>query len=273
MNNLISCNLMGGLGNQMFQAGHALSQGWKHNRETVFIPRSWTPMQGKQTSHYRENIFRNLKFVDNIDGFTKVHEGPWEFSEINPVEDNTVFEGYFQSGKNLLGFNDKIREIFGPTEQFISEITQKYPQLIQENTASIHIRFGDYKENPHIHPSVSKEYLDKALEMIGSYSHLFLFGDDKEWLSNNFPGDNITLVNEDDYVDMWMMSLCKNNIISNSTFSWWSAFLNKNINKKVIAPSIWFGPSGPQKYYDMYEPDWTKMDVIYSEGELKPKNN
>ena len=117
---------MGGLGNQMFQAGHALSQGWKHNRETVFIPRSWTPMQGKQTSHYRENIFRNLKFVDNIDGFTKVHEGPWEFSEINPVEDNTVFEGYFQSGKNLLGFNDKIRETFGPTEQFISEITQKY---------------------------------------------------------------------------------------------------------------------------------------------------
>ena len=169
-------------------------------------------------------------------------------------------------------FNDKIRETFGPTEQFISEITQKYPQLNQDNTVSIHIRFGDYKQNPHIHPSVSKEYLDKALEMIGSYSHLFLFGDDKEWLSNNFTGDNITLVNEPDYVDMWMMSLCKNNIISNSTFSWWSAFLNKNINKKVIAPSIWFGPSGPQNYYDMYEPDWTKMDVVYSEGELKPTN-
>ena len=263
---------MGGLGNQMFQAGHALAQGWKHNRETVFIPRSWTPMQGRETFHYRENIFRNLKFVDNIDGFTKVHEGPWEFSEINPVEDNTVFEGYFQSGKNLLGFNDKIRETFGPTEQFISEIIQKYPQLNQDNTVSIHIRFGDYKQNPHIHPSVSKEYLDKALEMIGSYSHLFLFGDDKEWLSNNFTGDNITLVNEADYVDMWMMSLCKNNIIPSSTFSWWSAFLNKNINKKVIAPSIWFGPSGPQKYYDMYEPDWTKMDVIYSDGELKPTN-
>ena len=162
--------------------------------------------------------------------------------------------------------------MFGPTEQFTSEITQKYPQLNQENTVSIHIRFGDYKQNPHIHPSVSKEYLDKALEMIGSYSHLFLFGDDKQWLSNNFTGDNVTLVNEDDFVDMWMMSLCKNNIIPNSTFSWWSAFLNKNINKKVIAPSIWFGPSGPQKYYDMYEPDWTKMEVIYSDGELKPKN-
>ena len=272
MGNLISCNLMGGLGNQMFQAAHALAQGWKNNRETVFIPRSWTPMQGKDTSHYKDNVFRGLKFVDNIDGFAKVHEGPWEYSEVNPVEDNTVFEGYFQSGKNLLGFDEKIQELFGPTEEFIKQIYEKYPQLNQDNTVSIHIRFGDYKQNPHIHPSVSKEYLDKALEMIGPYSHLFLFGDDKEWLGKNFNGENIILVDEDDYVDMWMMSLCKTNIIPNSTFSWWSAFLNKNKNKQIISPSIWFGPSGPQNYYDMFQPDWTKLEVTYVDGELKPKN-
>jgi hypothetical protein len=162
--------------------------------------------------------------------------------------------------------------LFGPTEEFIKQIYEKYPQLNQDNTVSIHIRFGDYKQNPHIHPSVSKEYLDKALEMVGPYSHLFLFGDDKEWLGKNFNGENITLVDEDDYVDMWMMSLCKNNIIPNSTFSWWSAFLNKNKNKQIISPSIWFGPSGPQNYYDMFQPDWTKLEVIYVDGELKPKN-
>lgn len=271
MGNLISCNLMGGLGNQMFQAAHALCQGWKNDRETVFIPRSWTPMQGKDTSHYKDNVFRELKFVDNIDGFTQVHEGPWEFSEVNPVEGNTVFEGYFQSGKNFLGFDEKIQNVFGPTEDFIKDIFTKYPQLNQDNTVSIHIRFGDYKQNPHIHPSVSKEYLDKALEMVGPYNHLFLFGDDQEWLRQNFNGENITLVNEDDYVDMWMMSLCEKNIIPNSTFSWWSAFLNKNKNKKVICPSIWFGPSGPQNYYDMFQNDWIKLDVEYINGELKPK--
>jgi hypothetical protein len=183
-----------------------------------------------------------------------------------------LFDGYFQSAKNFLGFDDKIKKLFGPNEEFISKIYQKYPQLNLENTVSIHIRFGDYKQNPHIHPSVSKEYLDKALEMIKDYQHLFLFGDDQEWLSQNFYGENITLINEEDYVDMWIMSLCKHNIIPNSTFSWWAAFLNKNNNKKIIVPSIWFGPNGPQNYYDMYESDWTKMDVVYSDGELKPKN-
>jgi len=272
MSNLISCNLMGGLGNQMFQAAHALAQGWKHNRKTVFIPKSWTSMQGRDTSNYRNNIFSGLNFVDNIDGFVKVHEGPWEFTEINPVIDNTVFDGYFQSGKNFLGFDDKIKKLFGPNEEFISKIYQKYPQLNLENTVSIHIRFGDYKQNPHIHPSVSKEYLDEALKMIKDYQHLFLFGDDKEWLLQNFYGENITLINEEDYVDMWIMSLCKHNIIPNSTFSWWAAFLNKNNNKKIIVPSIWFGPNGPQNYYDMYQSDWTKLEVIYSDGELKPKN-
>lgn len=271
MTKLISCNLMGGLGNQMFQISHALSQGWKHGRRTVFVPKSWTPMQGKNTENYTKNIFKKLEFVDNIDGFTKVHEGPWEYSIVNPVEENTVFEGYFQSSKNFLGYDSRIKEVFSPTEEFITEVTSKYPELNLNNTLSLHIRFGDYKQNPHIHPSVSKDYLDEALNLVENYTHLFLFGDDKNWLSENFKGENITLVDEDDYIEMWIMSLCKNNIISNSTFSWWGAFLNKNENKRVYVPSMWFGPSGPQNYKDMYESDWIKIEVDYINGELKPK--
>jgi hypothetical protein len=263
---------MGGLGNQMFQAAHALAQGWKHERESVFLPKSWTPMQGRETSHYKQTVFRNLHFVESIDGFTKVHEGPWEFTEVNPVEGDTVFEGYFQSGKNFLGYDERIIDMFGPTGGFVLEMKEKYPQLNLDNTVSIHIRFGDYKQNPHIHPSVSKEYIDKALSMVNEYSHIFLFGDDKNWLTENFGGENVTLIDEEDYADMWIMSLCKNNIISNSTFSWWAAFLNKNPNKKVLVPSIWFGPSGPQNYKDMFQPDWTKIEVDYINGELKPKN-
>jgi hypothetical protein len=85
---------MGGLGNQLFEAAHALSQGFKHNREVVFIPRSWTPGQGRGAENYVDNVFRNLKFVDNLDGFTRVSEGPFEYSEVNPLEENTVFDGY-----------------------------------------------------------------------------------------------------------------------------------------------------------------------------------
>lgn len=264
---------MGGLGNQMFQASHALAQSWKHNRKAIFLPKSWTPMQGRDTSTYKENIFRKLEFTNTLDGFTKVHEGPWEFSDINPVVGNTVFEGYFQSGKNFFGYDEKIIDYFGPPTDFIEKIKEKYPELEKQNTVSIHIRFGDYKQNPHIHPSVSKEYIDKALSLVGEYEHLFLFGDDKDWLSKHYKKNNTTLIDEEDYIDLWIMSLCKTNIISNSTFSWWAAFLNKNQNKKVFVPSIWFGPSGPQNYKDMYQPEWTKIEVEYINGELKPKNN
>jgi hypothetical protein len=91
-------------------------------------------------------------------------EGPWEYSEI--VADwtrPTEFYGYFQSSKNFLGYDQYIQEIFSPTQKFKEEIYEKYPQMNQDNTVSIHIRLGDYKNNPHIHPSISIEYINRAL--------------------------------------------------------------------------------------------------------------
>ena len=268
MSNLISCNLMGGLGNQIFQAAHALSQGMKHNREVVFVPRSWTPMQGRDAHNYVNNIFRNLKFVDNIDGFEKVTEGPWEYSEVNPSENNTTFDGYFQSSKNFHGFDDHIRTVFSPTEEFISEMYQKHPELNQENTLSVHIRRGDCFMNPDIHPIATEKYVKRALKEIGNYSHVFVFSDDKNWVKENLKFENVTYVEDEDYRELWLMSLCKNHIIVNSTFSWWGSFLNSNTNKKIVAPSIWFGPRGPQNYKDIYESNWIVLDVKYENGWL-----
>ena len=268
MSNLISCNLMGGLGNQIFQAAHALSEGIKYNREVVFVPQSWTPMQGRQASNYVNNIFRNLKFVESIEGFEKVMEGPWEFSEVFPKDHNTVFDGYFQSSKNFFGFDEKIRKIFSPTEKFVSEMYEKYPELNQENTLSIHIRRGDCFMNPDIHPIANEKYVERALKEIGEYTHVFVFSDDKNWVKDNLKFDNVTYVDDEDYREMWLMSLCKNNIIVNSTFSWWGSFLYKNTNKKIVAPSIWFGPRGPRNYKDIYEPYWTVIDVKYEDGWL-----
>lgn len=268
MSNLISCNLMGGLGNQIFQAAHALAQGMKYNREVVFVPHSWTPMQGRQTSNYVNNVFRNIKFVDNIDGFEKVVEGPWEYIDVFPKDHNTVFDGYFQSSKNFLGYDEEIKKIFSPTEEFINEMVEKYPQLKQEDTLSIHIRRGDCFMNPDIHPIANEKYVERALNEIGNYSHVFVFSDDKDWVKQNLVFENVTYVEDEDYREMWLMSMCKNHIIVNSTFSWWGSFLNTNPNKKIIAPSIWFGPRGPQNYKDIYEKNWTVLEVKYEDGWL-----
>ena len=136
MSNLISCNLMGGLGNQMFQAAHALAQAIKLNREAVFVPRSWTPMQGRQTENYLNNIFRNMKFVESIEGFEKVSEGPWEYIDIFAKDHDTVFDGYFQSTKNWFGYEDKVREMFEPPKELVDEFYSKYPQLNNSETLS-----------------------------------------------------------------------------------------------------------------------------------------
>ena len=268
MSNLISCNLMGGLGNQIFQAAHALSQGMKLNRDVVFVPHSWTPMQGRQTSNYINNIFRNLKFIDSIEGFEKVVEGPWEYSEVPAKDHNTVFDGYFQSSKNFFGFDDEIRKNFSPTEEFITEMYEKYPQLNQENTLSIHIRRGDCFMNPDIHPIANEKYVERALKEIGEYTHVFVFSDDKDWVKENLKFDSVTYVDDEDYREMWLMSLCKNHIMVNSTFSWWGTFLNPNPNKKIVVPSIWFGPRGPQNYKDIYESNWIVLEVKYENGWL-----
>ena len=145
---------------------------------------------------------------------------------------------------------------------------QKHPELKQENTLSVHIRRGDCFMNPDIHPIASEKYIERALKEVGEYSHVFVFSDDKEWVKENLKFDNVTYVEDEDYKEMWLMSLCKNNIIVNSSFSWWGSFLNKNINKTVVAPSIWFGPRGPRNYSDIYEPYWKVIEVKYEDGWL-----
>jgi hypothetical protein len=226
-------------------------------------------MQGRQTKNYVNNIFRNLKFIDEYPNpYHIVNEGSWEYSEINPNEQNTIFDGYFQSSKNFLGFDDEIKKIFSPTEEFVNEMYLKYPELNQENTLSIHIRRGDCFINPDIHPIANENYVNMALNEIGDYTHVFIFSDDKKWVKENLKFKNVTYIDDEDYKEMWLMSLCKNHIMVNSTFSWWATFLNKNPNKKIVAPSIWFGPRGPKNYKDIYESNWIILNVKYEDGWL-----
>jgi hypothetical protein len=83
------------------------------------------------------------------------------------------------------------------------------------------------------------------------------FSDDPTKCKELFSKKNITYLNlEKDYLDMYAMSYCANNIIANSSFSWWGAWLNRNKNKKIVAPKIWFGPKGPQDYQDIYCNEW-----------------
>ena len=89
-----------------------------------------------------------------------------------------------------------------------------------------------------------------------------VFSDDIEWCRSNFHGDKFVFVEDQkDYEDLYYMSLCKHNIICNSTFSWWSAWLNNNADKKIISPKKWFGPGyATHELSDLTPKGWTIID-------------
>jgi hypothetical protein len=88
---------------------------------------------------------------------------------------------------------------------------------------------------------------------------IILFSNDIDWCKKNLILDGKELIyieNNFDYIDLWMMSLCENNIIANSSFSWWGAWLNKNNNKIVVAPKKWFGNALQHNTKDLYPEKW-----------------
>jgi hypothetical protein len=261
--------LMGGLGNQMFQISNAICRGWKNNIPAFFRCVASTPMQANQPTKYVDNIFRNINF-SHFTSQTNVVYAPWEFVDLeynwnSPIE----FYGYFQSSKNFLGYGEKLKDLFEPTKNFIEKIENNFPEIKKEITVSIHVRRGDYLTIDTVLPVVDKSYIDECLKMIGDYDHLFIFSDDVNWVKENLIYDNSTVVDSlEDYEDLWFISLCKINIMSNSSFSWWGTFLNRIPNKATYVPSIWFGPDGEKNYSDIYEDNWIKIKVDYKNGKL-----
>lgn len=189
--------------------------------------------------------------------------------EILKTPDNIYLIGYFQSWKY---FND-IRSIL------IKELQPKFPIIGKNNeilttirdcnSVSIHIRRGDYftnKENRELFEVYNLEYFQKAIQLIKTKINniqLFLFSDDINWVKNNFKVDEeIYYIEKQDerqtIIDLYLMSNCKHNIISNSSFSWWGAWLNNNPEKIVIAPKKWLN-SDDYNIKDLLPPNWIRI--------------
>jgi hypothetical protein len=249
----------------MFQIAHAYSQSLKNNIECFFLKNSYTPMQASQPTKYLDNIFSKVKFVDSLPSDPRiVYEHGFNYSclNVNWSVDN-MFHGYFQSSKNFNEHISEVIELFEPSDKFLKFMEEKYPILFtNQETVSIHIRRGDYLSIPHVLPTIDISYVKKCMNLFDHNTIFFIFSDDIPWIKSNFEFKNCHIpIGLEDYESLWFMSLCNHNIISNSSFSWWSAFLNKNKEKKVYVPNIWFGNNGPNPYDDIYEKNWNQVQV------------
>jgi hypothetical protein len=239
--NFITVKLMGGLGNYLFQLSSAYSVSLRENKELICDVNDINI--GHSNYHiYKSNIFRNVRF-DTVTSHEVYYEPKFEYSEIPKINNNVKLVGYFQSEKYFKQYEQEIRNFFSIDDETLIKIKNKYSNIIDSNTCSIHVRRGDYLRFSDIHTVLNIEYYKKSISVIGEDKLYLIFSDDIEWCQENFEfiKNKIFITDNEDYVDLYLMSMCKNNIIANSSFSWWGAWLNQNKNKIVISPSNWFG--------------------------------
>jgi len=275
---MIYCELMGGLGNQLFQIFATSAYAFKHDRTFAFPD---SKIIGNRPTPYWSNFLSSLVqyTTSSTQSFDiRFNESGFHYQEIPEFEKNEsiYIVGYYQSYKYFEEYYEKICDLIKLNEQK-EKVYYKFPKEYS-NMISLHFRIGDYKHLPYYHPVMPYEYYKNALQFIlenktCSLVEVLYFCEIEnneevalhiDRLKVEFPflqfikGEDIAT----DYEQMLMMSLCKHNIIANSTFSWFSAYLNNNEHKIVCYPSVWFG-QGMKDYImdDLCPKSWTQINV------------
>lgn len=240
---MVSSSLMGRFGNVLFQISAGYSLSLKNNDEFIL---NLSEMEFSQhtVDLYLKTVLRKINFTDKLLSIENIHREPhFNFSDITYLP-NMKIHGYFQSEKYFQKHKKEIKNLFEIDEETLSEIERKYSEILKKRTCSIHVRRGDYLGLQQYHPLCDMTYFKEAMSKMPKGTKFLIFSDDINWCKENFVDDKFIFVEGNNEVtDLYLMSMCKHNIISNSSFSWWGAWLNKNKSKKVVAPKIWFGPS------------------------------
>jgi hypothetical protein len=256
---MISCFLQGGLGNQMFQIAATVSHAKKLNSDYFFdFNKCNTPNQGNTSEKYKNNIFKKVKIGDltTHKNLILYNEPFFHYSEI-PKMDNILLNGFFQSEKYFLENKHIIKDLFVFDDEYKNLVEKTLNKIKTKKITGVHVRRGDYLNFKDVHPTCEKEYYEKSMSMLKDTNFIFV-SDDIEWCKNNFKGENIFFSEfNDEILDFILLKECDNQIIANSSFSWWSAYLNDNKKKIVISPSRWFGNTN--KINDLIPKEWIKI--------------
>jgi hypothetical protein len=294
---MITVQLCGGLGNQLFQIFTLISYAMDHSVQFIF-PYSeglWWSKGERKT--YWKNFLKSLivfttenkKYkIDNVDfrRFYVIREPYHHYAPI-PVFDfkqNVSFQGYFQSYQYFYNNEKKIMNMIRLVEQQ-HMVRYKYSDYLEQDKhiVSMHFRLGDYKDIQEYHNLLPLSYYEKALNYLFSVKQVreqnlqvqvlyFCEKEDNstveqfiEELNSSMDYSGLSFVKVDDEIVDWeqmlLMSCCNSHIIANSSFSWWGAYFNTSEDKVVCYPSLWFGPrlSCSNNTDSMFPPSWNRI--------------
>jgi len=192
--------------------------------------------------------------------------------ELMKISSDVLLEGFWQHYKYYENFPPQILQELTLKEEFKpTSINNIINNIEQENSSvSIHIRRGDYvsdSNNLNFFGTLPMQYYYDAVNYINKNIQtpkFYIFSDDLNWVKDNFKiNAPITFVDIEggtkDYLELDAMSKCRHNIIANSSFSWWGAFLNKNTDKIIIAPKSWVVREDINKDIQIQFPEWIKL--------------
>ena len=281
---MITCNLMGGLGNQIFQIFATISYAIKSKSQFKFMNvESLGSGSTTVRNTYWKTFFSNMRpfLISSMPAISVIRESGFPYNELpirEMINKDVLIYGYFQSYKyfqenynvicRMVGIN-KMKE----TLLLKLDLSNDY----MENTISMHFRIGDYKKIQEYHPLATYGYYERSLEYLQTQNptktfNVLFFCEDIDFndvtvivdkLSAKFPSYNFTRASNAlaDWEQMLLMSCCHHNIIANSSFSWWGAYFNAFADKRVCYPSAWFGPAARNDTRDLCPGDWIKIPV------------
>jgi len=260
---VVSPTLAGGLGNQMFEVAAAASLAKDNNALLVVNPNEHIlPNQGRNVNTYVNNIFSRIAFDNNPPVKTKYS---WEKVTYNPIpyKPNVKLGGHYQSYKYFHHNKDYIKELFSPSNSIREQIISKYKDCFL--ATGIQVRRGDYSKFPHHHPILPVKYYQDAVKLANP-TEVWIFSDDINWCKENLIFDcPVKYIKDEDYIELYLLSFCRQLIISNSSFGWWAAYLNFVAeHRHIYVPSTWFGRALIAEGFKMDElvlDSWTRVTI------------
>lgn len=275
--------LSGGLGNQMFQYAAYLSL--KLSGKDVRLDTSLYNVRSMHNGFELNRVFdikdkvinRGHPYVDFLRAILKYRkswcclEEPGIYTDLAACN-KLIIKGDWQSEKYFLQIEKEVRTTYTFNGiDFNNETLAE--RMLKQNSVSIHVRRGDYyniPENAKLFANIcNEEYYKNAIKIICSKVEspvFYAFSNDVPWLQSFFSNLDMDInyhiitsnKGMDSYKDMYLMSRCRHNIIANSSFSWWGAWLNDNPEKIIIAPKEW-NHRDPQTYKNLIPKQWRQI--------------
>ena len=253
---------LGRLGNQMFQFAALKGIARHHGYQFCFPPsqnkNEWTDHQLLIPFKLGSTNELNIQYID-FDRPTYQEKGfGFDQDLFDKCPDWVTIQGFFQTEKYFKHIKQELKLDFTFKDDIQNPCVDMISQL--DNPVALHIRRTDYITNPN-HTCLGLDYYERALNIFPNQTVL-IFSDDPQWCQNQelFEDDRFMISdNDDQYIDMCLMTMCKGHIIANSSFSWWGAWLSNS--ERVIAPKGWFEGSNNSHLdtSDIYCSEWTVL--------------